>query len=279
MFYVARMRAEDFSFAVQLANSMDWNMSEEDFKFMLELEPDGCFVLFENGERLGLATSISYEKVGWFGTLIVNENYRRKGAGTFLAKHAMNYLKNKGVETVGLYAYPHLVGFYEKLGFKPDMDFLVLQREPATSENEGTTRTTNKTDIPTVIDFDRKCFGASRGKLLEPILLNKRNTCQIVTDGDEIIGYVAAKVYDTMAEVGPLVCIKNHANFAVTLLKTMLSKLENLAIFICLPTTEDSLLETLLKAGFHENFRVTRMFLGIAVAKNCIYIAESLERG
>src|SRR3989337_3108392 len=100
MFYVARMRAEDFSFAVQLANSMDWNMSEEDFEFMLELEPDGCFVLFENGERLGLATSISYEKVGWFGNLIVNENYRKKGAGTFLAKHAMNYLENKGVETV-----------------------------------------------------------------------------------------------------------------------------------------------------------------------------------
>jgi len=39
------------------------------------------------------------------------------------------------------------------------------------------------------------------------------------------------------------------------------------------------LLKVLSKVGFKEDFGVARMFLGPAVAKNCIYMAESLERG
>jgi len=31
--------------------------------------------------------------------------------------------------------------------------------------------------------------------------------------------------------------------------------------------------------GFAEEFSVSRMFLGKAAAKDCVYIAESLERG
>jgi hypothetical protein len=34
-----------------------------------------------------------------------------------------------------------------------------------------------------------------------------------------------------------------------------------------------------LDAGFKESFNVVRMFFGQLVFKDCIYIAESLERG
>ena len=33
------MRADDFMFATNLANTMDWNMATEDFEFMASLEP------------------------------------------------------------------------------------------------------------------------------------------------------------------------------------------------------------------------------------------------
>jgi hypothetical protein len=82
-----------------------------------------------------------------------------------------------------------------------------------------------------------------------------------------------------MVEVGPLICRQNRVDVAVALLKTILGKLRNFDIFICVPTKEAVLLETLFKTGFREDFRVTRMFLGPAVAKSCIYVAESLERG
>ena len=150
MFRVERMGVYDFLFAVQLANTMDWNMALEDFEFMAKLEPKGCFVLFHGSERVGIATSVSFGKVGWFGNLIVKEDYRKKGAGTFLVKHAIKYLKSTGVETTGLYAYPHLIKFYKNFGFKPDVDFLVFQGKAVSSVTEGTLqlREAKKQDIP-----------------------------------------------------------------------------------------------------------------------------------
>jgi ribosomal protein S18 acetylase RimI-like enzyme len=281
MFRVERMSVYDFLFAVQLANTMDWNMALEDFEFMAKLEPKGCFVLFHGSERVGIATSVSFGKVGWFGNLIVKEDYRKKGAGTFLVKHAIKYLKSTGVETTGLYAYPHLIEFYKNFGFKPDVDFLFFQGKAVSSVTEGTLqlREAKEQDIPALIDFDCQCFGAHRKKLLEPTLLNTGNLCYIAVDNHEIIGYGAAKVYDEMAEIGPLICRQNRVNIAVTLLTTILSRLGNHDVFICVPTEETALLEALSKVGLQENFRVTRMFLGPTVAKNCTYIAESLERG
>jgi GNAT superfamily N-acetyltransferase len=279
MFRVEKMKVEDFSFAVQLANTMDWNMALEDFEFTVKLEPQGCFVLFHGPERVGIATSVSFGKVGWFGNLVVKEGYRRKGAGAFLVKHAVDYLKSTGVETVGLYAYPHLIEFYKNFGFKPDVDFLVFKGKSVSSVTEGMLRKVKKQDIPELMGFDRQCFGAHRKKLLKPILLNTGNLCYTSVDRHEIIGYCAAKVYEETAEVGPLICRQNHVDTAVALLETILGKLRNLDVFTCVPTEETALLGTLFKAGLRENFRVTRMFLGPAVAKNCTYIAESLERG
>lgn len=281
MFRVEKMEVNYFSFAVQLANTMNWNMMTEDFEFMTKLEPEGCFVLSHDEERAGIATNICFGEVGWFGNLIVKEDYRRKGAGTILVKHSIGYLKSKRVKTIGLYAYPHLTAFYEKFGFKPDVDFLVFQGKaasPLTGETAPLQKA-KKQDIPAIIDFDSQCFGACRRKLLEPILRDKGNLCYIAVDDHGIAGFCAATVYAETAGIGPLMCRRNRVDAAVALLKTILGRLRNHDIFVCVQAEETRLLEALRKAGLQETFRVTRMFLGAAVAKNCIYLAESLERG
>lgn len=281
MFHVEKMEADDFAFAVRLANTMNWNMTVEDFEFMVKLEPQGCFVELHGKKRVGIATCLGFGKVGWFGNFIVKEDVRREGAGSLLIKNAIDYLKNKGVETIGLYAYPHLVKFYRRFGFEPDIDFLVLKGKgkaafPATLE---LLKAAKRQDIPELIDLDCKCFGANRKKMLEPILLNKGNMCYISTENNEITGYVAAKVYDKMAEVGPLICQANRVEEALLLLKTILSRLNDLEVFTYIPKKETELINMLYKAGFKEDFRVVRMFLGPAITKNCIYAAGSLERG
>jgi len=281
VFHVKGMKVEDFSFAVQLANTMDWNMALEDFEFMAKLEPRGCFVLFHGSERVGIATSVSFGKVGWFGNLVVKEDCRRSGAGALLVQSAVKYLKSTCAETIGLYAYPQLIAYYRQFGFKPDVDYLVLQGKAASLLTGETVQLqkARKQNIPALIDFDSHCFGACRRKLLEPILRDTGNLCYIAVDSHEITGYCTATVYAETAGVGPLICRQNRVDIAVALLRTILDKLRNLNVFTCVPTEETALLETLFKSGLRENFRVTRMFLGPAVAKNCIYMAESLERG
>jgi len=279
MFHVNKMKVDDFSFAVHLANKMNWNMTKEDFEFMLKFEPQGCLVLLHNQERVGIATSVGLGKLGWFGNLVIKEEYRGKGAGSVLVGHAMDYLKNKGVETIGIYAYTHLVKFYRSFGFECDIDFLVLKGKVTFRSTHEMLRKANRIDVPAITNFDYQCFGANRKRLLELILLNKYNLCYISTENSKIAGYVATKVYDKTVEVGPLVCRADREEEAKLLLKTMLSKLNGLEVFMCIPKKEASLLSILHKAGLKEDFRVLRMFSGPAVVKNCIYAAESLERG
>ncbi|MCW4047708.1 MAG: GNAT family N-acetyltransferase [Candidatus Bathyarchaeota archaeon] len=273
------MNRKDFTFAVQLSNTMNWNMTIDDFELATALEPEGCFILLQDSERLGIATTVSFGKVGWFGNLIVREEYRKRGAGSFLLRHALDYLKGAGVETVGLYAYPHLIKFYESFGFKVDEEFLELHGKPLPRTASETSRKIQRQDVDAVIDFDSQCFGACRTKLLEHIFREKKNLCYFSADEGGVKGYVAAKVFDGMAEVGPLVCHRKHVDAAVMLLEAVLSRLGELNVFMCVPAKETALLDWLSEAGFRSDFHVARMFLGPAVASNCLYVAESLERG
>jgi predicted GNAT family acetyltransferase len=273
------MHPEDFDFATELANTMDWNMTIEDFQFMTSLEPGGCFVLFDDSKPIGIATSNSYGKVGWFGNLIVKEEYHGKGAGSQLVKHAIDYLHDKGAETIGLYAYPNLVQFYNRLGFRYDEDFSVLQAPALKAISAETLSNVGTNNIQEIAAFDRRCFGGDRRKLLESIILDEGNLNYYVSKDDETTGYVAATVYETMAWVGPLVCQEGNVNAAVMLLEEVLSKLTGLRVNVALPKKETVLAATLSTAGFREDFSVVRMFFGPNVARNCIYLAESLERG
>jgi predicted GNAT family acetyltransferase len=279
MFHVEKMKVDDFPFAVELANTIGWNMTVEDFEFMVKLEPQGCFVQFSGNERIGIATTVSFDKAGWFGNFIIKEEFRGKGAGSFLIQNAIDYLYDKGAETIGLYAYPHLVKFYERFGFERDIDFLVLKGTVSFPSTQERLHAATEQNFPEVIDLDYKCFGANRKKLLEPILLEKRNFCYISTENRELTGYVTTKVFGKMAEVGPLICHKKRLDHSLLLLNTILGKLNGLEAFICIPKKETELLSMLCQTGLKEDFSVIRMFLGSSIARNCIYVAESLERG
>jgi hypothetical protein len=45
------------------------------------------------------------------------------------------------------------------------------------------------------------------------------------------------------------------------------------------PAKETMIVSTLMKEGFRESFRVQRMFFGPSAVNDCLYMAESLERG
>lgn len=277
MFQIKTMSAEDFSYATQLSNTADWNMSNEDFQLMVNLEPDGCFVAYQGSERLGIATCISYGKVGWFGNLIVEEQRRGKGAGALLVKHALDYLRGRGVETVGLYAVSNLVGFYRKFGFRKDIEFTVLHKQNVTAASKVKLAQVKEQDVSALMAFDVECFGADRRKLLNAIISKEGNLCYCLPNNGEIKGYVAAKVYAEMAEVGPLIC--KDTDSAKILLETVLNRLQGLYVTICLPKKETSLINFLTELSFEEDFSVPRMFLGSHSARECVYVAESLERG
>jgi len=252
---------------------------EDDFKFMVELEPKGCFVLLQGSERIGIATNISFGRMAWFGNLIVSESHRNVGAGSLLVRHSLKYLTGRGVKTVGLYAYVDKIPFYKRLGFEYDSDFIVLKGEAFSSMPKTSLRQAGKENVQEIINYDDACFGASRKKMLEPILLDSDNLCYESSEDGQILGYAVAKVCRGRAELGPLVCLRGRTDVALDLLTATLNRLKGLEVSLCIPEKESQILKMLMEAGFTENFRVARMFHGPRIVDKCIYLAESLERG
>ena len=279
MFKIRSLTKKDYPFAVDLANTMNWNMASEDFEYMDSFEPGGCFLLNEDSKRVGIATCISYGKVGWFGNLIVKPEYRNKGGGSALVNHAITFLNAKGVETVGLYAYTNLVGFYESLGFKSDEAFSVLHTERVISVSGSILPELQKHQFPAVNRFDCQCFGGDRKRVLESIILDRGNASYCISAGGKLVGYVAATVFDKIAWIGPLVCEAEKQDEALLLIRAVLAKLDGKSAYVVLPKKNLPLFDALSFSGFAEEFSVSRMFYGEPTGKNCIYIAESLERG
>jgi len=279
MFTVKPMSEGDFGFATKLANTMNWNMAKEDFQFMKFLDPDGCFIAFYGRERVGIATSIGFGEVGWFGNLIVEEKYRKRGVGSLLTKHSIAYLQSKGVQSIGLFAESSLHSFYGKLDFKIDEDFWVLHAEDLNQLGSEDVPTAGKEQISVIEKFDSQYFKGDRRQLLESIILEEGNFSYFKSHEGMVDGYVAATVIGKMAWVGPLICQERKVDVANSLLRAVLFNLVGKNVYTVLPKKEVAVADMLFGAGFKEDFSVSRMFLGEAVAKNCIYLAESLERG
>jgi len=279
LFRVRNMSVEDFAFAIDLTNQMDWDLTDADFEFMLKIEPGGSFVLLDDSERIGIATTVSFSPMGWFGNLIIQKNRRKEGAGSMLVKHALKYLQAKKVRTVGLYAYPDAVSFYSKLGFKYDSDFVVLRGTGFSSSVIVDVIKARRSDLEKILEFDRGCFGGNRRKVLEPILTDSVNSNYVVFLDDHLVGFVSASVYGKASELGPLVCSQGQNEIAINLIDAALNNLEGYEVSLCIGEKETSIIDELMEHGFSKSFKVSRMFFGSAVTKDCIYAAESLERG
>jgi hypothetical protein len=195
-------------------------------------------------------------------------------------KHAADYLRSVGVSSVGLYAYEHLIDFYGNLGFRRDRDFLVLRaNNVAGSDPKEKTKAVGSSDLKRIIEFDRGCFGVSRERLLTQIIRKRANTTFVAKENGQFVGYGTTKVYQEMAEVGPLACLSTHPWVALELMDSLLNKIRGKEAYMCLPLIETALLDLATEFGFTKTFSVARMFLGSPFAQDCIYIAESLERG
>ena len=235
MFHVEKMEPKDYSFAIELSNTLDWKMTIKDFEFMCTVEPLGCFVLYDDLEKLGVVTCVSFDRIGWFGNFIVKKEYRDQGAGSFLLQKAITYLKNKGVQTIGLYSYPELTDFYEKFGFKKNDEFIIFQGNPSPLIDLEVVTIAEKNDFSKILNFDRVCLGFNRDKTLNLIFSDKNNIIYFLNQGNFLKGYVVTKIYGYLAEIGPLVSRSNSESVGVKLLTKAMNNLSSCNILIYVP--------------------------------------------
>ena len=209
------MVPRDIAVAMSLTDTIDWGLLKEDFEFMMELEPAGCFVAMDDGKFVGLAITILFENFGWIGNVIVDADYRARGVGSLLVKEGLAYLKGRGASTVGLYSYVGAVPFYERLGFQKDRVFIYLLGSGVKCGSAETVRQMKTKDLDEVLEFDKRFVSFSRGKLLRGIFSKFEDLCYVAGNKDGLAGFVMARKSPWALEIGPLVCAPGAKDKAI----------------------------------------------------------------
>jgi GNAT superfamily N-acetyltransferase len=276
---IRKMARSDFPFAIRLTDTMDWDLTEKDFRFMMSLEPQGCFVALDDAKRVGITTTVHFDKIGWIGNVIVDARNRSKGIGIRLVKEAIRYLSEKSAATIALYAYQNTAKFYEKIGFKADHNLIrFVGQGQKNQETRRNIRTMTQPDLKEAINLDQLCMNWNRERLLRRIFAESSDLCYTARKDGKLVGFVMADWY--RQEIGPLVCRTDRDEEAICLLKTVLGKLANVEVGIGVPEKRRRIADALVQMNFREEFRVTLMHLGDGPPNaGCLAAMESLERG
>src|SRR5436190_22480309 len=111
------MTGLDLPAADALRREVGWNQKPQDWRRLLRLEPNGCFLAMHKGFLAGTVTTTTYgTALAWIGMMLVHPDHRRMGIATRLINRALEYLKEREVRCVKLDATPAGQPLYEQLG-------------------------------------------------------------------------------------------------------------------------------------------------------------------
>jgi len=129
------MTAADLDLADSLRALAGWNQTRNDWRRLLTHEPRGCFIAEWDGSPAGTATTICYgTDLAWIGMVLVDPEYRRRGIGTSLLRHCLDYLAGRGIRCIKLDATPQGRPVYERLGFQSEWP-LTRWEHPGVAQN------------------------------------------------------------------------------------------------------------------------------------------------
>jgi GNAT superfamily N-acetyltransferase len=153
----------DLPAAMQLKTYAGWNQTEDDWRRLLDLAPDGCFCVETGGEVAAAATVLPFgADLAWIGMVLTAPQFRGRGYARCLMERTIEYGRERAIHNLGLDATDMGLPLYRSLGFE---DVALVERwkrlpgpGPVSAPAVG----------PWGSDpaLDRRAFGADRSFLL-----------------------------------------------------------------------------------------------------------------
>jgi predicted N-acetyltransferase YhbS len=249
----------DLPAALRLKELAKWNQTENDWKRLLRLEPNGCFCATSNGEVVGTATTTTYGRdLAWIGMVLVDPEHRRKGIGTKLMEAAMNYLAGAGVATVKLDATPAGKPVYQRLDFSEEC---LVERWAGTGvKSSSSSASPAGSRRGEMLALDHEAFGTDRSRLLKMLMNESSIEARQTNDSDATTGFAMARPGTVANYVGPV--IARDADVARNLLDEMLGQLMGQPVYIDLNTDFVHGRQILSERGFTKQRDLIRMSYG-----------------
>src|SRR6185503_6814366 len=212
----------DFPAAMQLKEAAGWNQTEDDWRRLLWLEPNGCFCAIKDGRLVGTTTTTTYgDELAWIGMVLVDPEHRRQGIAAKLMSVALEYLNGK-VGTVKLDATALGQPVYERFGFQ--VESLVERWSGAGNSRGQSSHHIDPDSLTELLALDQMAFNADRSKLIGELIGRTVVPPVLVRDADGALsGYALARRGTRAVYVGPVVA--RDPKQVETLLDQVLSQL------------------------------------------------------
>jgi GNAT superfamily N-acetyltransferase len=254
------MYSADIADGLKLCRKAKWNQMEPDWQLFLHHSPGACMVATFENQIVGTVTTIRYQDLfSWIGMVLVDPDFRRQGIGQKLLQEALQLLQAE--ETVKLDATPEGREVYLKLNFVDEYPLTRMNRV-LTEEIFHSTRARAilKEDLPRLIEFDSKIFGADRSSLLQWIWEKASEFGFLIEEANEIKGYSMWRYGHDFIHIGPI--IAQNIGIAQDLLIAALNKCAGSPVILDVLHFEPEWIAWLKEIGFTEQRNFIRMFRG-----------------
>lgn len=253
------MTANDFDFATEMTTRERWFHQRQDFLRLTAFEPRGCFIAWENEDRVGMVCSTSQQEYAFLSCLIVKEGHRGHQIGEALMRAAIDYQQARGAETIELDGVIPAVPLYRRLGFRDKYLSLRFRRPPDPPSPISVARPMSMTSEE-LLDYDHQRTGLNRGHILSRFHSEFADSL-FAPPSDSPPGYafVRPRANDSMA-IGPL--IADSLNAAGIILQSIVNVWGHKTLTIGVPEINRESPALLLQQGFLYSQPSLRMYLG-----------------
>ncbi|KPJ66664.1 hypothetical protein AMJ44_08065 [candidate division WOR-1 bacterium DG_54_3] len=259
MIEIKTMEHSDIKFAKSLTDIEQWGHLESDFRRLLHLDPQGCFIAWKGNNRVGIATTVSYGDYAFLGNIIVKKEHRGGIIGPRLIQHAVGYLDEKGIKTIELDGVFSAVAMYRYMGFRDKYRSLRLFHKPdGCFDSEKSI--SYAAPVRDLISFDHKQTGIQRSRMLHG-LIQEFPTHTFCVKEERLQAYAIVRERATHAlAIGPLVA--EELTVCDVLLSTILATFKSEFMTIGVPEINTAAVEMMLQKGFGCSSPSMRMYRG-----------------
>lgn len=275
------MTEADFEFAVSLTDHEEWGNLGADFARLTALQPDGCFIAWEDGERIGMVSTTVCGDYAFMGSLIVRPDRRGRGVGEALMRHALEYLIKGSIACIELDATFPAAPLYRRLGFRDKFLSLRFVRpgDKSTGVYSGNPSSENVDTLASIVTrIDKHLTGLDRSRLLARLATEFPESV-FVEGSQKPQGY--AIVYPrsgNRVNIGPLVAADGRT--AERLLDAIIEANASHDISAGVPETQTAASRMMLDRGFLYHPPSLRMYHGQQRRfEEHIYAIVSAEKG
>ncbi len=261
---IRKLQVADLKAIMHLKNAENWNQTEDDWLFLINISPEYCLVAVFENHIVGTVTAISYQnKLAWIGMMLVSRQFRGKGISKILLNTVIKELKE--FETIKLDATLAGIPMYRKLGFVEEYKIcrMVSSRLGNVKKNRHgvifNLSQITENNISNIVSMDKGFFGVDRYDLFKFLLKSRKDICLQLGEYDDLKGYVLGRKGSNFIQIGPLVADSTES--AKNLLSNAFEKLKGHPIVLDVILNKIELINWLLSIGFTHQRKFTRMYL------------------